>query len=150
MNAINNMTLFDFVGDDIWTVSNKKGGSRRSDYEVKLTLSEKSENANKGQRVTLTLRGKAYDATRKYNRVWVSSFNKLGNENVIILKVSEATDAPGSYALSRASKSDGSTNIQFVAPKCDLEQYANWHGGFYKLKPLADDVFYIQLSDREA
>ena len=149
MESINNMTLLDFVGEDIWTTSHRSGGAKRSNYEVRLTLSKKSENASKGQRVTITLRGEAYELTKKYNRVWVSSFSKMGNTTIIILKVTEATSAPGSYSLSRASKSDDMTNIQFVAPKNDLIHYAEWHDGYYKLKKFSDDVFYIQLSDKE-
>lgn len=146
---INNMTFFDFVGDDIWTKSSRRGG-KRSGYEVKLTLSKKNENVKKGQRVTLTLRGEAYELTKNYNRVYVSSFSKLGNNNIIILKVTKENSAPGSFALSRASKSEGITNIQFVAPKADLIWYMDWHDGYYKLRKFADDVFYIQLSDKEA
>lgn len=149
MNTINNMTLFDFTDADIWTKSHRNGGAKRSNYEVRLTLSKKSENANKGQRVTITLRGEAYELTKKYNRVWVSSFSKLGNETAIILKVTEAEAASGSYALSRSSKSEGATIIQFVAPKVDLVRYLKWHDGYYKLRRLTDDVFCIQLSDRE-
>lgn len=148
MDTINNVTLFDFVGDDIWTMSGKGGGKKKADYEVSLSLTEK-DNAKNGRRVTITLRGRAYELTKQFNRVWVSSFSKMGSDKAILLKVTKSEKAKGSYALSRAAKSYDTTNIQLTPPKNDLPYYEDWKDGYYILNQLSDDVFFIQRSDKE-
>lgn len=144
MNNESSMDILNFIGEDIWTPARGRGG--RLDFEVRLLTSKPGSRAS--QRVTISLKNRALKMVDGYERVYVSSFSKLGLYDKILLKVTKDDKAPHTYALSRKS-GENTILIQFTPPREDFEKYEKWNECNFKLRQLSGEVFYIDYADKE-
>lgn len=129
MEIINNITN---ENADFWKVPSVKGGSKRSSYEIMVTVGDYDKKPH--ARITITLGEKVHQVFAPFKRAKVSSFTKFADK--IYLGLYTEDIVKGSYSISRANKGKNPNPvIQYVLTE---EEQAicseHWaESGYYKL-----------------